>query len=258
MILDKIVNDNRALIEKSKLLFPFDAVEKMALAQPRAIDLEDALSGNEISLIAEIKKASPSKGVIRNDFDPVEIAGIYSSSGAAAISILTEPLYFKGNIKYIDQVKKTVPGLSIPVLRKDFIHDPYQVYESRAYGADCILLIVAILSTRKLTELLTLSHELGMKCLVEVHNKSELDIALNSEARIIGINNRDLNTFEVDISTTERLCSFIPPDRIVVSESGIKTRSDIERLKNCNVNAVLVGEALMSSRDIKAKIKELM
>ena len=143
-------------------------------------------------------------------------------------------------------------------MRKDFLNDPYQIYESRAFGADALLLIVAILDAEKLSELLELSHQLGMKCLVEVHNEAELELALNSQAKVIGINNRDLTTFETDLATTERLCSLIPQDRIIVSESGIKTRDDIERLARCGIDAVLIGESLMAAPDIAAKMKELM
>jgi len=204
-----------------------------------------------------VKKASPSKGIICANFNPIYIAKIFADNGAAAISVLTEPKYFQGNLTYLRDIKAAVEK-PLPLLRKDFIIDPYQVFESRAYGADCILLIVAILTPQKLSELLQLSHQLGMMSLVEIHNEEELDIAVKSEARIIGINNRDLNTFKVDLNTTAKLRPLIPLDRIVVSESGIKSREDMQKLKEWGVSAALIGEALVSAPDIAAKMRELL
>ena len=258
MILEQIVADNLAELEARKSSLPLAELQRIALAQPPPLDFASALRGNRISLIAEVKKASPSRGIIRPDFNPVEIARTYASNGASAISVLTETRYFQGSLDYLKDIKKALGNKRPPLLRKDFIDDPYQVYESRAYGADSLLLIVAILTPERLGELLGLSHELGMSCLVEVHNEAELEIALKSGARIIGINNRDLNTFTVDLATTERLRPLIPPDRIVVSESGIKDRNDVEKLRKWGVDAVLVGESLMSAPDIAAKIKELL
>ncbi len=257
-ILDRIVADNRRELEIRKRNLSIEELRKMALTQPPPLDFASALRGDRIRFIAEIKKASPSKGIIRPDFNPVEIAQIYADNGASAISVLTEVKYFQGNLRYLKNIRKALGNKRIPLLRKDFICEPYQVYESRAYGADSLLLIVAILKPKKLNELLKLSHELGMSCLVEVHNEAELDIALRSGARIIGINNRDLNTFAVDIATTRRLRPLISPDRIVVSESGIRDRSDIEKLREWGVDAVLIGEALISAPDIAAKIRELL
>ena len=172
--------------------------------------------------------------------------------------MLTEPKYFLGSLDYLRDIKKALADNPLPLLRKDFIIDPYQVYEARAYGADCVLLIVAILSPEKLAELLQLSRQLGMMNLVEVHNNAEAEIAVNSGAGIIGINNRDLSTFNVDLKTTLKLRSLIPPDRLVVSESGIKNRKDMEKLQEWRVNAALIGEALMTAPDIAAKMKELI
>jgi indole-3-glycerol phosphate synthase len=217
-----------------------------------------SLKGNGIKLIAEVKKASPSKGIIRPDFDPVDIARIYARNGAAAISVLTEEHHFQGSLQNLKRIRESGAALNLPLLRKDFIHDPYQVYEARLYGADAILLIVAMLTPQKLEELLSLSHTLGMKCLVEVHTRPELDIALKSNARIIGLNNRDLHTFKVDLSVTGTLRPLIPPEHIVVSESGIQTRADISRLTEMGVDAVLIGEALTASADIAAKMRELL
>lgn len=257
-ILDKIVSDNLIELEASKRKYPLAKIKKSAMTQSPPLDFAAALCGKKIKIIAEVKKASPSKGVIRSDFKPAEIGQIYASNGAAAISVLTEAKYFQGSLDYLKDIRDSLGVKRPPLLRKDFIHDPYQVYESRAFGADAILLIVAILTPGKLSKLLKLSHNLGMSCLVEVHNQAELEIALNSGAEIIGINNRDLNTFKVDLATTERLRPLIPEDRIVVSESGIKDRTDIQRLKEWGVNAVLIGETFMSASDIAAKMKELM
>ncbi len=257
-ILDKIVADNLKELQARKRNIPLAEIKKAALAQPQPLDFAAALRGKGIRLIAEVKKASPSKGVIRADFNPVEIARIYAGNGAAAISVLTEARYFQGSLVYLKDIRGALADKRPPLLRKDFIHDPYQIYESRAYGADALLLIVAILSQEKLGELLELSHKLGTSCLVEVHNEAELDVALRSGARIIGINNRDLNTFEVDLAVTGRLRPLIPKDRIVVSESGIKDRSDIQRLKEWGADAVLIGETFMSVPDIAAKMREIM
>ena len=257
MILDRIVSQNLEALEHKKRRLPMAEVQRLASEQPPALELASALRGDGIQLIAEIKKASPSRGVIRPDFDPVEIAKIYAGNGAAAISVLTEARYFQGSLDHLKNIRKALPD-EIPLLRKDFIVDPYQIYESRAYGADSLLLIVAILEPEKLQELLGISHELNMSCLVEVHNEAEVEIALKSQAKIIGINNRDLNTFGVDITITERLRPLIPRDRIVVSESGIKERSDIEKLSQLGIDAVLIGESLMSAPDIAARMRELL
>jgi len=257
MILDRIVADNLEELESRKRSFPLKEWQRVALEQPLPLDFVSALHGNHIKLIAEVKKASPSKGIIRPDFNPVEIAQTYAGNGAAAISVLTEAKYFQGSLDHLRDIRRAL-GNRLPLLRKDFLCDPYQVYESRAYGADSLLLIVAILTPDKLEELFGLSHELGMSCLVEVHNEAELEIALNSGAKVIGINNRDLSTFDVDLTITKRLRPLIPQDRIVVSESGIKDHSDMEKMKRWGVDAVLIGESLLSASDITAKMKELL
>jgi indole-3-glycerol phosphate synthase len=210
--------------------------------------------GAGVRLIAEVKRASPSRGLLRPDFDPVALAQTYAAGGAAAISVLTETSYFQGSLDHLTVIRAAV---ALPLLRKDFIFDPYQVYESRAHGADALLLIVAILSREQLGELLSLSHGLGLSCLVEVHCQSEVESAVASGARIIGINNRDLATFEVDIDTTRRLRPLIPRDRIVVSESGISGQNDVHKLQTWGVNAMLIGEALVTAADIPARLKEL-
>ena len=258
MILDKIVADSRLELEHRKRTMPLEKLQELSLAQSAPVDLGAALRGDRIRLIAEIKRASPSKGVIRSEFNPVDIAEVYAANGASAISVLTEANYFQGSLDYLEDIGKALGDRRPPLLRKDFIYDSYQIYESRACGADCLLLIVAILAPEQLRELLELSHTLSMKCLVEVHNEAKLQVALRSGAMIIGINNRDLKTFTVDLATTERLRPLIPQDRIVVSESGIKNRSDIENLGHIGVDAVLVGELLMSAPDITSKMKELL
>jgi len=258
MILDQIVADNLRELEARKGSVPLAELQRLALEQPPPLDFASALCGDRIQLIAEVKKASPSRGIIRADFNPVEIAKTYASSGASAISVLTEAKYFQGSLNHLRDVRNVMVNKGLPLLRKDFLSDPYQIYESRTYGADSLLLIVATLTPKKLEELLGLSHQLGMSCLVEVHNEAELEIALKSGAKILGINNRDLNTFSVDLATTNRLRPLIPPDRIVVSESGIKNHSDMEKLEEWGVDAALIGESLMSEPDIAAKMKELL
>jgi len=258
MILDEIVADVAIELAAKKRRMALTEMVRNAEAQSPPLDFTSALQGNSVRLIAEVKRASPSMGVIRPNFNPLEIAGIYGTNGAAAISILTEPKYFQGSLDYLRDIKKSLAAEPMPLLRKDFITDPYQVFEARAYGADGILLIVAILTTEKLSELLQLSHQLGMMSLIEVHTERELDIAIRSNAKIIGINNRDLNTFKVDLQTTARLRPLIPPDRIVVSESGIRSRQDMNNLKEWGINAALIGEALMTAPDIAAKMKELL
>jgi indole-3-glycerol phosphate synthase len=257
MILDRIVSDNLKELEDKKRRLPVTRLQQMASEQPPALSLASALQGNGIRLIAEIKKASPSRGVIRSDFDPVEIAKIYADNGAAAISVLTETRHFQGSIDHLNNIRRALSN-KLPLLRKDFIVDPYQIYESRAYGADSLLLIVAILKRQMLQELLNLSHEMNMSCLVEVHNEAEVEMAVESGAKIIGINNRDLNTFNMDMSTTGKLRPLIPRDRIVVSESGIKNRGDIEELRRAGADAVLIGEYLMSASDIAVRMRELL
>jgi indole-3-glycerol phosphate synthase len=258
MILDQIYADNRGELEARKRSFPLEELKRAASEQPPPLDFASALRGDRIRLIAEVKKASPSRGIICSDFNPVEIAKTYASNGASVISVLTEEKYFQGSLNHLRDIRDALGDRRPPLLRKDFIHDPYQIYESRAYGADGLLLIAAILTPKELEARLGLSHELNMGCLVEVHNETELEIAISSGAKIIGINNRDLKTFTVDLNVTKRLRPLIPPDKIVVSESGIKNRTDMEMLRQWGVDAVLIGESLMSASDIAAKMKELL
>jgi len=257
MILDEIVSHKQSELAAVKQKTPLQDIMQRASQTAPPLSLATALRRNGIGIIAEVKKASPSRGVIRADFDPVKIARAYAAGRAAAISVLTESRYFQGSLDYLLAVNKALGNTRPPLLRKDFIFDPYQVYEARAYGADALLLITAILTSQRLHELLSLSRRLGMECLVEVHDEAELDIALQNGAKIIGINNRDLRTFKTDIAVTARLRPLIPADKIVVSESGIASREDIRKMQGFGVNAVLIGEALMSAPDIKRKLREL-
>ena len=217
--------------------------------------LEAINKPHTISLIAEIKKQSPSRGIIRQEFNHQEIAKTYSDAGVQAISVLTEEYFFAGNIAYINEIKNEV---ALPVLRKDFILEPYQVYESRVFGADAILLIADLLAKEKLAELMQLAESLGLDYLVESHTDKELKKVLSLKAPLIGINNRDLHTLEVDPKTTEKLFILMPKDKIVVVESGIKTSQDVLFLKILGVKAVLIGEAFMEAPDIKRKVEEVM
>ena len=255
MILDEIVAAKKDELAKRKQIMPLAELASSRTRSSKKLDFASALRGDGISLIAEVKKASPSRGMICPDLDPVKLARTYADNGASAISVLTEAKYFKGSLEYLASIHRELQGQK-PLLRKDFIFDPYQVHESSAYGADALLLIVAILSKQKLAELLSLSHDLGMECLVEVHDEAELEVALRSGAKIVGINNRDLSTFSIDLATTERLRPLVPADRIVVSESGIKDRADVQRLREWGVDAVLIGEALAAADDVAAKMRE--
>ena len=254
-MLNRIITQKKVEVKEGKKSIPLSCLEERIAQQEAPLDLALALRRSRVQLIAEVKKASPSRGVLCPNFNPVELAKTYAQGGAAAISVLTDEKHFQGSIDHLTAIRKEV---KLPLLRKDFTIDTYQVYESRACGADALLLIVAILSQEQLEEFLSLSHSLGLKCLVEVHSEDEMEQALLSGAEIIGINNRDLNTFTTDINTTRRLRPLIPPGRVVVSESGIKSRSDVEQLKDWGVNTVLVGEALVTSGDILSKMRELI
>jgi indole-3-glycerol phosphate synthase len=254
-MLNKIIAQKREEVEHRKKVATIADLQQRIARQKPALDLALALKGDHIRLIAEVKQASPSRGMLSPNFHPIELGRTYAEGGAAAISVLTEANYFMGSIEHLAAIKDVV---GLPLLRKDFIFDLYQVYESRAYGADALLLIASILSQEQLNGLVSLSHSLGLRCLVEVHNESEVERAVLSEAEIIGINNRDLNTFSIDINTTRRLRPLIPQERIVVSESGIKSKRDLEKLGEWGVDAVLVGEALVTADDVLAKMKELL
>jgi len=216
---------------------------------------QDALvSPGRLNLIAEVKKASPSRGILVKDFNPLKISQAYQNSGASALSILTEEKYFLGRLSYLTEVRQFV---NLPILRKDFIIDEYQIYESYIAGADAILLIARITPQAKLIKFLSLAKALGLASVVEVHDEVDLLKTLDSPAEIVGINNRNLRDFSVDLNVTKKLLPLIPPDMIKISESGIKTRDDVRFLRDLKVNAVLIGEAFLESTDIASKVKEL-
>jgi indole-3-glycerol phosphate synthase len=268
-ILDKIVAAKR--LEVTRLGSQADKLKQAAAARTDFRDFAAALRGGLgsgqtaigrgavghralPSLIAEIKKASPSAGIIAPEFDPVRIAHAYEGAGASALSVLTDEKFFQGRIEYLQQIRAVV---RLPVLRKDFIIDELQVYESAARGADAILLIVAILEDGPLKRFRELAAQMRLAALVEVHDEGELDRALGSGATLIGVNNRDLRDFSVNLATTERLAARIPGDKIVVAESGINTCADVARVANAGVHAILVGESLIRSGDIGTKVREL-
>ena len=231
------------------------AFEKAAAQQAAPRGFRAALAGKDfVSLIAEVKKASPSAGVIRADFDPVALAGAYERGGAACVSVLTDRQFFQGDPAFLARVHEAV---ALPLLRKDFILDEVQVAEARALGADACLLIVAALEPEQLGTLMDAARALGMDALVEVHSEDEMAMALDAGADLVGINNRDLRSFEVSLATTERLAPLAPDGVVLVAESGIRTRADVQRLKACGVHAVLVGETLMRSEDVEAAARAL-
>jgi len=257
MILDTILEEKRIEVDQRKTVMPLGELKSRISDAPIPLDFARRLVRNESGIpavIAEVKKASPSKGLIRADFDPVAIAKSYEAAGAAAISVLTDVKFFQGSSDYLRQVKASI---SLPVLRKDFIIDEYQIFEARVAGADAILLIVAALEKDKLERFMNRAAEIGLQCLVEVHNEAEMDVAIDVGAPIIGINNRNLRTFDVGLDTTARLLPIIPRAK-TVSESGIFTRGDMEMLGEMGVDAVLIGEALMREKDIEAKLRELI
>lgn len=245
-ILNKILATKAIEVAAAKAKISLGALQLLAKEQPAPRDfvgsIRQKIAEGKSAVIAEIKKASPSKGVIRADFKPAEIAQSYEAGGAACLSVLTDEQYFQGSAEYLKQARA---ACNLPVLRKDFMMDAYQVYEARAMGADCILLIAAALSLPKMQALETIAHELGMAVLVEVHNGEELEAALQLTTPLLGINNRNLRTFEVTLETTFGLLNRIPADKIVVTESGIFTNDDVQQMRQHNVHTFLVGEAFM-------------
>jgi len=255
-VLDRILATKRQEVARAKARISEAEIQRRAAEAPPPRDLVAALGRpGPIRLIAEVKKASPSQGLIRADFDPVAIARVYEAHGAAALSVLTDQKYFQGRLEYLEQVRAVV---GIPVLRKDFIIDPYQVFEARAAGADAVLLIAECLDDKALAELHRLIGEWGMTALVELYQPENLARVVNLPARVIGVNNRDLRTFEVDLGHTLRLRERVPDDRILVSESGIRSRADVLRLEAAGVHAVLVGESLMRQPDIGQAVDRLL
>lgn len=256
MILDQLAASTQKRVERRKTEVPLDTIKAQAqkLASTADFPFERALAAKGMSFICEVKKASPSKGLIAPDFPYLQIAKEYEAAGASAISVLTEPEYFLGSDQYLKEIAQAV---SIPVLRKDFTVDAYQIYEAKTLGAAAVLLICALLSEEQLKEYLKIAHSLGLSALVEAHDEAEVEKAVKSGARIIGVNNRDLKTFTVDLNNSVRLRSLIPADRIYVSESGIRGAEDVGVLYGNGTNAVLIGETLMRSPDKGAMLKEL-
>ncbi len=256
--LQRIVTAKRDEIAERKKATPLKALEALLAYSPSVRPFAAGLKrkgGEPLRLIAELKKASPSKGVFRDDFDAEAILRAYERSPASSLSILTDETFFQGSLEYLSMARKLTGK---PLLRKDFLLDGYQIYEARVYGADAVLLIVAALTPSALRDLLALAHDLGMEALVEVHTEAELETALYAEAMLIGINNRNLQTSTVDLTTTLRLRHLIPEGCIVVSESGIETRKQVLWLEEAGVDAILVGETLMRSPDPISKAKELL
>ncbi len=257
-ILTKIVASKREEVASRRALTPVNVLKEAIARQPRARSFADAISRRvkrrQAAVIAEIKKASPSKGIIRENFDPVSIAERYEAAGAACLSVLTDVNFFMGSDEFLVAAKAAT---SLPVLRKDFMVDPYQIYESRSIGADCILLIASILDIQQMHEFYDLAQGMGMDVLVEIHNKQELDAALTLNPKLLGINNRDLSTFEVDLRVTLDLLNDIPQGIHVITESGIRQRTDVARMLSNNVYGFLVGEAFMKEPDPGEALKFL-
>lgn len=255
-ILNTIAENTRQRYEKIIAEKPLEKIKSQALAMPKDdFEFERALKGDTLSFICEIKKASPSKGIIAEDFPYLEIAKEYENAGASCISCLTEPKWFLGSDKYLKEVAEAV---SIPVIRKDFTVNEYQIYETKILGAKAVLLICAILDTDTIKKYIEIADSLGISALVEAHNEAEVKSALTAGARIIGVNNRNLKDFSVDVNNSAKYRKMIPDDIVFVSESGIKTHEDVQVLIENGTNAVLIGETLMRSSDKKQKIKELL
>lgn len=256
MILDRIIGKKKSEIESARGLKPQGVLEREieGLGAPRDFFLSLKPDGM-VKIIAEIKRASPSKGILRQNFDPVDIARGYEAGGASAISVLTDMTFFKGSLDHLSNVRNAV---RIPLLRKDFILDPYQIYESRLYGADAVLLIVSALESRILRGLIELTHSLRMDAVVEVHDEVELDKAIDAGGRIIGINNRDLKTFEVSLEVSARLAKLIPTDCLAISESGISSSVDIKRLRDYGLTVFLIGETFIKSADPGRELRNML
>ena len=256
VMLDEIVEKTKLRIDEEKKIKSLDDLKAEVLSKEIEMDFpfKKALSTQDISIIAEVKRASPSKGLIAEDFDYVKIAKEYEEAGASAISVLTEPYFFLGSDDYLSDIAQNV---SIPILRKDFVIDEYMIWQAKALGASAILLIVSILDTVQLKKYLDLAHDLGLSAIVETHDASEISTAMIVGAEIVGVNNRNLNDFTVDIENSINLRRCVSGDVVFISESGIKTKEDVTRLKENNVDAVLIGETLMKSDDKKSMISEL-
>ncbi|PHU35849.1 indole-3-glycerol phosphate synthase TrpC [Pseudobutyrivibrio ruminis] len=254
-ILDELAEYAKVRVKEAKKLRPLDVVKTEALSKPKGdFEFEKALKKDGMSFICECKKASPSKGIIAEEFDYLTIAKDYEAAGADCISVLTEPKWFLGSDQYLQEITDAV---SIPVIRKDFTVDEYMIYEAKLLGAKAVLLICAILTEEQIREYIRICDTLGISALVEAHDEAEIQMAVRAGARVIGVNNRNLKDFSVDTSNSRRLRQMIPEDVVFVSESGIKDARDIELLNEAKVDAVLIGETLMKAQDKAAKLKEL-
>ena len=256
-ILREIVKVKSAEVERLKVEAPLEALQDRISWQPKPLDFGRALRGEGISVIAEVKRASPSRGVLRENLNPAWLASEYVNNGAAALSVLTNKDHFQGSLQDLEAAGAVAHSAVRPVLRKEFVFDPYQVHEARAYGADAILLIVAMLDVAAIRELKALAEECGMQSLVEVHDERELDVALEVEADLVGINNRDLRTFHTTLDVTDELAGKVPDGVTLVSESGVRTPDDMKRVSQAGAAAVLIGDALVSAPDPGAKLREL-
>jgi indole-3-glycerol phosphate synthase len=255
-ILTRIVEARRHRLERTKMRVPEAVVKHFALKTPAVASFTEGLQNQKrVRIIAEVKKASPSKGVFRSDFSVPNLASAYTEAGASAISVVTEEDFFQGNLGWIAEINDMSP---LPVLRKDFVFDPYQIYETRNAKASAILLIVAMLEPEELRRFLSLASEVGLDALVEVHDETELREAVDAGAKIIGVNNRNLKTFEVDIETSHRLSKLIPPDCLFIVESGIRDRADIDRLLDAGADAFLIGETLIVSENPAMTLRGLL
>ena len=255
MILDKLAQSTKKRVEQEKKNIPLEVVKKQAMDMPKGnFEFEKELAKSGINFICEVKKASPSKGIIAEKFPYVDNAKEYEKAGASCISVLTEPEYFKGDKKYLKEISENV---SIPLIRKDFVIDEYMIYDGKIHGASCVLLICSLLDEDTIRKYIEICDSLGMSALVEAHDEEEVEKAIKSGARIIGVNNRDLKTFTVDIGNSERLRKLVPEDILFVAESGIKSNVEIERLKKAKVNGVLIGETFMKAENKKQMLDEL-
>lgn len=259
-ILREIVAHKREEVVAAKLAAPVSELQSRISNLedvPRGFErhLREAAASDWTAIIAEVKKGSPSKGIIREDFDPLEIAETYQNNGATCLSVLTDKKFFMGDLRFLALIRETV---SLPLLRKDFICDPYQIYEARASGSDAVLLIAAMLDLRQLQEFHSIAKEIHLDVLLEVHDEAEMETALQTGCTLIGVNNRNLRTFVTDLGTTARLARMMPADRLLVAESGIHSRADIIRLQSDGARAFLIGESMMREEDIGAKLRELL
>jgi indole-3-glycerol phosphate synthase len=260
MILDEIMAHKRQEVVARRREVPLAELKAQVAGCPPPLPFAPALGAPGVGLIAEVKRASPSRGLLRAHLDPTALALSYAVNGAVAISVLTDSRFFQGRLEYLDAITAALrtAQLAVPVLRKDFVFDRYQVYEARAHGADALLLIAAVLPSDRIAELLELTRALGMTAVVEVHDEGEVERVLGLAPRVVGINNRNLRDFSVDLETFERLRSLLPDDVLVIGESGVHTAADVRLLARMGADAVLVGEALVTAPDVAAKVRELV